>query len=71
MLPDTSNAREMHAVLERAGNKSLRPVTPSAVSWRLKKLADAPVRVGNETLVLRRDNTNRNQSDSFYVKRLT
>jgi hypothetical protein len=69
--PPQHDAREMHAVLERVGNKALRPVTPTAVSWRLKKLADAPVNVGSETLVLRRDNANRNQSDLFCVKRLS
>jgi hypothetical protein len=69
--PPTQEAREMHAVLERAGNKPLRPITPTAVSWRLKRLTNAPVRVGNETLVLRRDDTSRNKSDSYCVKRLS
>jgi hypothetical protein len=69
--PPTQEAREMHAVLERAGNKPLRPISPLAVSWRLKKLANAPVRVGNETLVLRRDDTSRNKSDSYCIKRLS
>ena len=69
--PPSQDAREMHAVLERAGNRPLRPISPTTVSWRLKKLANAPARVGNETLVLRRDDTSRNQSDSYCVKRLS
>jgi hypothetical protein len=69
--PPSQDACEMHAVLERAGNRPLRPISPTTVSWRLKKLANAPALVGNETLVLRRDDPGRNQSDSYCVKRLS
>jgi hypothetical protein len=69
--PPSQDAREMYAILDRAGDQPLRPVTPTTVSWRLKKLADAPMRVGDETLVLRRNDARRNQSDSYCVKKLS
>jgi hypothetical protein len=69
--PPSQDAREMHTVLERADDKPLRPVTSTTVSWRLKKLANAPVRVGDETLILRRNETTRNQGDLYYVGRLS
>jgi hypothetical protein len=67
-VPPSQGAREMLAVIERAtGNKPLRPVTPSSVSWRLKDLVNAPVRVGDETLVLRCEPA-RNKGNSYCVK---
>jgi hypothetical protein len=69
--PPSPDAREMLAVLERSSGSSLRPVSPTAVSWRLKKLINAPVRVGNETLVLRRDDTRQGRSDCYWVQKLS
>ena len=46
-------AIEFKAALEQASGKMLPIITPTAVSWRLKALVDAPVLVGERVLVLR------------------
>ena len=70
-VPPSQDAREMLATLERAtGDKPLRRVTPTSVSWRLKKLTNTPVRVGNETLVLICQPV-RNKGDCYCIKILS
>jgi hypothetical protein len=70
--PPSPAAREMLASLERAsGGGPLRPVSASAVSWRLKKLVNAPVQIGDQTFVLIRNETARGRSDSYFVKKLS
>jgi hypothetical protein len=49
----TEEAIEFKAALEQASGKSLPLITANTVSWRLKGLKDAPVRVGDDTLALR------------------
>jgi hypothetical protein len=66
--PPTPEAREIRAVLERATGEVLRNVSPSAVSWRLKKLLGNPVIISDEILILIRDG-NRRTGDAFRVER--
>jgi hypothetical protein len=42
------------AALEQAGGKVIRLISSQSIAWRLKALIDAPVIVGEITLVLRR-----------------
>ena len=41
------------AALEQASGKAIKVITSSTLTWRLKAIADAPVKVGDEVLVLR------------------
>ena len=41
------------SALEHAAGKALRIISATTVAWRLKALADAPVQIGNEVLVLK------------------
>jgi hypothetical protein len=49
----TEEAIEFKAALEVASGKILPVITATTVSWRLKMLADAPVKIGDDLLVLR------------------
>ena len=41
------------AALEAASGKALKVITATTITWKLKALTDAPVRVGDDVLVLR------------------
>jgi hypothetical protein len=47
-------AAAFKAALDQAGGKFLKVVSSATIAWRLKGLVDAPVIVGDTTLVLRR-----------------
>jgi hypothetical protein len=49
----SEEAIEFKVALESASGKPLMVLTATTVAWRLKALADAPVMVGDEVLVLR------------------
>ena len=44
---------ELKAALEQASGKALPIITPSAVTWRLKAITDAPVLIAEHVLTLR------------------
>jgi hypothetical protein len=68
--PPTGDAREMQSCLERAGGKALRPVSPSSVTWALKKLTDAPVELDQKTVLVLRCNHDRRDGDTYTVEQL-
>ena len=49
----TDEAIEFKAALEQASGKPLPIITPTAITWRLKALKDAPVLIEGATLALR------------------
>jgi len=50
---DSSGDYALRAALEAAGNKLMTTISATVVTWQLKKIRDAPVIVGDDTLVLR------------------
>jgi hypothetical protein len=64
--PPTEEAREMLAALTLAAGKPIKNVSPSTVTWCLKKLVDAPVQVGKEVLILK-CNPDRKNGDTFLI----
>jgi hypothetical protein len=68
--PPHEQAREMQSCLERAGGKALRPVSPSSVTWALKKLTDAPVELDQETVLVLRCAHDRRDGDTYKVEQL-
>jgi hypothetical protein len=46
-------AIELKAALEQASGKALPIITPTAVTWRLKAITDAPVLIDKQVLTLR------------------
>jgi hypothetical protein len=59
-------ATEFRDAIEQASGKAMKMITATAVTWRLKAVADAPVVVGNDTLVLRYNPGN--QGGTFLVR---
>jgi hypothetical protein len=43
----------LRTAIEEAAGKAIKVITPHVLAWRLKALKDNPVKVGDETLVLR------------------
>jgi hypothetical protein len=56
------------AALEQAAGKPLPIITATAITWRLKALIDAPVRVGDHVLALRYA-AERGHGGTFVVRR--
>jgi hypothetical protein len=44
---------ELRAALEAASGKAMRNLSPTSVSWRLKAIAGAPVKIGDKVVTLR------------------
>jgi hypothetical protein len=65
--PPTDEAREMLAALNLAAGRLINNVSPSRVTWSLKKLVDAPVQVGQEVLILK-CHRDRKHGDEFSVE---
>ena len=49
----TDSAIAFKSALETAAGKAIKIVTPTTVSWRLKAITDAPVRVGDRAMSLK------------------
>jgi hypothetical protein len=62
-------AQEMLVALNRASGNTMKSITPSAVSARLKKLVNAPVTGDSKTLILRCD-ADRKNGDTFRVEEM-
>jgi hypothetical protein len=69
-MPPTDKAREMLGCLEQASGKPLRPVSSSSVTWALKKLTDAPVMAGTDTVLVLRRIADRRNGDTYRVDQL-
>jgi hypothetical protein len=63
-----SEAIEVKGALEQASGKLLPILTPTAVTWRLKALADAPVLIGDKVWALRYVPDTSKMGGSFVVR---
>jgi hypothetical protein len=67
---NTPEAEEFRSNLEAAGGKPMKTVTARTVTWVLKAMVDAPVRVGDDVMVLRYRSTGSHHSGTFVVQKM-
>ena len=65
--PPTKEAGEMLAALSLAAGRPIKHVSPTTVTWSLKKLINAPVQVAAEVMTLKCIQT-RSRADTFHVE---
>jgi hypothetical protein len=61
---------ELKGALEQASGKSLPILTPTAVTWRLKALVDAPVLIGDHVWVLKYAASGSGNGGEFTIRRV-